>query len=667
MARKADFRAKAALTGVDDLNVPWSRALKRAERRAGRSFSKIERMGMRAHRGIRRGFARAGTELQGVGRAAGVARKGFGALAKTGGVLGVGLGLAVDKAGKFELEVARLGNLLEAGVDPVAEYGDLLQDMAVRFGTDPIEAAQAAYMAFSGGVETSKDALKEFLPVALKASKAGFAEPAVVVDALTSALNTFKDSGITAAEIANKLFVTEALGKTDFAQIAASIGDVAGFANSLGVSLDGILAPMASITKEGKTTSAAFTQMRALLTGVAGATGKFKKEFKKIGVPFGPDAIRSASDMVEWVTQLKKAVDVKGTGILFKLFGRQEARNAAIRLTTTGFEDLINITDGLGNSATALGDNWDNVQKRMGFRIQQFKQGFSVLVDSLGSGIAEGIGFANVASEDVPAAINRASRSVRQGAAGFASAFVGALVPANELADMDWQRFAVSAGRAFGEVASAIGKVAVAAANLINTAAEVKSAWDDAREGVDRTEEAAKRVGSRTIERTTLAEELYQLGPIGNEELRRSLQEQLNEQAAKVGAAIARGDFGRVGALTGTGAGRGVGMHAAGRARKRQRARQPVVQTAAAGLGAGLPFAGMVPTDVLAEVVRKSFAFDPRSRTGVMGQGRTEVGGEVKVTIEDKTGGTKEVSAEVVTKNPKVPVRASVGKRRTGT
>jgi len=667
MPKRADFRAKASLAGVDDLNIPWKRALKRAEKQAGRSFGKIERLGMRASRGMRRGFRAAGSAVQGAGRAAGMAKRGFGALAKTGGLLAAGFGMAVDRAGKFELEVARLGNLLDNSIDPVSEYSDLLKDMAIRYGTDPIETAQAAYMAFSGGVDTTKSALQEFLPVALKAAKAGFAEPAVAVDALTSILNTFADTGITAAEAANKLFVTEALGKTDFAKISSEIGQVAGFAKEMGVSFDEVLSTMATLTKVGLSTGAAFTQVSSIVAGIVQPTAKAEKRMKKLlGKEFvGAGAIKEVGSLVKWIERVKEVAAEKGPGIITEIFGRKEAIKGTVRLAGSGFEDLLTITAKMGDSAGTLDNKFANVQKRMGFRIQQMKTGFSLLIGELGGGIAEGLGLGDL--DDIPERVAKAGKGIRSGAKGFAEGFVKALDPANELATMDWQQFAVSAGRSFGEVTSAIGSLATAAADLINTAVDVKDAWDDARKGVDRSQQAAKKVGTRTIERVTIQKQIEELDAramYGDFAAGRAAQKLEEGLAQTVMEAWSVGHL-----RSNTLKDQGIGVHAAGQARQRKIARTGIAETGGAGLSAGLGIMGAaIPPEILAEVIRKSMAFDPRSRSGVMGAGKpVDIGGEVKITIEDKTGASKEVSVEATSKNPKVPVRPAVGKRKTGT
>lgn len=441
---------KAILRGEDELSRPWGVALKRAERQAGRSFTRIERMGLRAQRGFLRTGAAIGKGYRLANRGARAATGALGTFTKTLGGTAGAAALAVDQFGRYEMEVARLGNLLPKGSDAVGDFAGQIKGLAVQFGTDPIEAARAAYMSFSGGVEASKASLGSFLPVALKAAKAGFTEPAIAVDALTSVLNTYKDAGLDAAAVSDKLFVTEALGKTDFGQIASNIGQVAAFGRDMGLSFDEILAPMAALTKTGLTTSEAFTQLSSIITGVSAPTAKAQKAFKKFEIPFGPQAIKQAGGIVPLLQKIQEVTGKVGKGAILEIFGRTEARKGAFTLTSTGLTDVITTLDGLGNATGRTETNIENLQRTTGFRIQQMKTGFKALVGELGGGIAEGLGLDKI--ENIPEAVDRAGKKMRSGARNFAAGFLRAASGGKELSEIDWDKFGQNAGRVLGKL-----------------------------------------------------------------------------------------------------------------------------------------------------------------------------------------------------------------------
>ncbi len=625
MPKKADFAARAALRGVDDLSTPWDKALRRAERSAGRRFGRIERIGLRASRTLRRAMRKS---LDPIGAAGGALRRGgraLGVFTKALGVGGAVGALAVDRYGKYEVAVDRLGNVIDGAIDPVAEYGATLKRTAVAFAIDPIETATGAYMAFSGGVEGTKDALMEFLPVAAKASKAGRTELATAVDALTSIRNVYGDLGT--AEISDRLFVTEALGKTDFGKIAASIGDIVAQGDAAGLTLDEMLGPMASITKTGVETSAAFTQLSSMISGLQEPTPKAEKALKKLGISFGPGFVKNAGGMVNVIRQIRDAVEEFGAGEVLtkKVFGRKEGMKAATRLATSGFADLVEIVDALGESSGTTDERFGALQRRTGFRIEQLKVGAKALFGELGGGLAEGLGIDRL--EDVPGAVGRASVAVRSASKSFAEGFTRALVPGGKLAALDFDSMAKEGGKALGTIVSALGKFVVWAGHAINKAGKLV-------EGVEAFADAAIKLG--VVDDPGVAQrgrfvDRDELDPWGLS--RGYIPEQLRRPGDELPAGVR--EIGR-GAMTAELARRTTAPDLGG------------FRAAPSGGGAAR-IAGLV------------------NKLGPRGAGEAagvDVGGEIVVTVNVPSG----VDAHVATKSKtrKVPLRASVGKRAEG-
>jgi TP901 family phage tail tape measure protein len=641
MGRRADFKAKAALVGYDELSVPWKKALRKAERQAGHSFSRIERLGLRATRGINRGFRAIGTVGAGTGKVLRATSRGMSTFTKAAGATAAIGALAVDQYGKFELQVARLGNVIGDGVDPVAEYEQTLRDMSIALGTDPIETAEAAYQAFSGGVRTTKKELQKFLPIALKASQAGFTEPAIAVDALTSVLNTFKDSGLEAVDVADKLFITEALGKTNFGEIASNIGQIASFSREMGLSFDETLAPMAALTKTGLNTSEAFTQLSSIIAGVVKPTKASEKAFKKYKIPFGADAIKKMGGIVPLMERLQGAVAKGGKDTIPELFGRKEAIKGLIALTGSGFEDLTGTLGALENSAGTLDKKFANVEQRTGFKIKQMKTGFKLLVTELGGGIAEGLGLNKI--ENVPEAVGRAGKQIRGAAKGFASGFLQALAPGEKLADLDWTQIASDAGKAFGEFATVLGDAARLAIDLATNVANVASAISNLAKGNDdpaekRRLKATGRKGA-FVNEAALREDVQfaarNFGSAATIDAADSLRE---KNALDAGRAWFGGKSTKGGALG---------------QRSQQRA-SAGAQTPggfmAGGAGGAAPIQGLV---------------DKLSARAQAERGFERVGGEIKVTVKVDGPGTATVTNSSKA-SPTVPIKASVGKRKVG-
>lgn len=517
------FSAAAELVGKDKLSRPWKKALRSAERQAGRSFSRMERIGLRATRVLNKGFRATGRGVRAVGIATRGAGRAMGAMARvTGGVVAAGA-LAVDQFGKYELAVARLGNILGTkGKDVVEEYGDELKKLSVELGVSPLETALAAYQALSGGVDRNKDSLIKFLRAAGQASVAGGTDMATAVKAATGVMEVFGDEVGDVNDIFNKLFVTEREGVTTFGELASNMGDVTSFARAMGLSFDEVLGPIASLTKTGLSTSAAFTQLTAIIAGVTNAQGKQKKAFRKFKIPFGPDAIKKAGGFVKLLEKIG-AASRKDKGAFQKLFGRKEAIKGTARLAQSGLETLQETMAGFSGQTDIFQNNFKNMQKRTGFRIRQLKSGFSGLIGELGAGLAEGAGLAAIGSDKMGERFAKAGKAVKSGAKNFAQGFIGALTPGQKLADIDWDQAAKDAGVGFGKFIVILGKVGSVALAVVEAIADVARTVADLAGGDDPAQRAQQKTEARgdivdpieeAIEREEIREE-FKRGRIG--------------------------------------------------------------------------------------------------------------------------------------------------------
>jgi TP901 family phage tail tape measure protein len=472
----ADFKASASLEGIDDLSIPFSKGLRKAEKAAKRSFGRIERMGLRARRAVAFAGQRQfhpGKRIKQIGK---MARSTLGSVTKLAGATTALGALAIDRFGKFELAVSRIGNLLTDDRDAVEAFGAQLKRISLQFGIDQIEAAEGAYLAFSGGVETSSEALADFLPAAAKLAKAGKTDLPTAIDALTTFKEIFPE--LSATNVSDLLFVTERLGKTDAGQIAQSIGGIAGVAKDAGVPIQQILAAIASITKGGKSTSEAVTQIGAVIKGIRNPAKELQKNFKDLGVPFGPLALRQAGGLAEIMQSISEISDA---GAMQKLFGkRQEAIQGATRLTQTGLKPMLETADALADSAKISEKNWANMSRRTGFKVEQLKAGFAGLFTEFGGGLAEGLlGDKDLTPDEIADSFESAGRRVRSGAKNFAVGFVQALTPAGDFAKMNFDDMAKSAGKAFGKMITGLGKLLSLISETAEKVVEVTGAFSD--------------------------------------------------------------------------------------------------------------------------------------------------------------------------------------------
>ena len=84
-------------------------------------------------------------------------------------------------------------------------------------------------------------------------------DTAAAADAITTILNSYQLSASQATAVSDKLFATVKRGKLTFSELAGSIGKVSAVAAIAGLSLDELLATIATITRQGIRSDQAMT------------------------------------------------------------------------------------------------------------------------------------------------------------------------------------------------------------------------------------------------------------------------------------------------------------------------------------------------------------------------------------------------------------------------
>jgi len=211
---------------------------------------------------LNRGLDRMKGKLAGAGRML----DGLAAKAKMAFAVGipVAVGLSVRAARDYERGMARVSTMLSGeGMAWMPRYRRELSAMAVEFGESTETLANGLYDLLSAGVAPAM--AMRTLRVATEAAKGGFTDTSVAVDGLTSLLNAYQLSANQAGRVTDLMAVTVKSGKTTFAELSAVIGKVAPMANAAGMSIETMLAALATMTRQGMSTSEAAVRLVAIL------------------------------------------------------------------------------------------------------------------------------------------------------------------------------------------------------------------------------------------------------------------------------------------------------------------------------------------------------------------------------------------------------------------
>lgn len=261
---------------------------------------------------------------------------------------------AVGAASDFE---AALGQLAIVANDTGVPIGQLRQQLLDLSKTTPLALGDLtkAYATAVGSLPKGANQAKvafEALNAAQLAARASGATTEETLRGITAILNTYGDTGITAAQITDKLFATFDQGAATVPELTASIGQVAGIAKSFGISIDEVFGTIAVLTRGGQTASEAITNLRQALISTAngGAMEKVAGQLKALGLSadlFSAQSLRQ-NGLIGVLGQVEKA---GGKPILNKLYTDTQGFLAVSTLLAKGLEQTRDDIERVGQSA----------------------------------------------------------------------------------------------------------------------------------------------------------------------------------------------------------------------------------------------------------------------------------------------------------------------------
>jgi len=197
--------------------------------------------------------------------------KAFGNGVRRLGLKMAGLGTAVAAPmvasgkvfGDFENQMKMVSTMLAEPEKYMDAFSRGIRKLSVDFGESTDVLAKGLYDLLSASVDPAH--ALDVLAVATKSAKGGMTDTAVAVDGLTSVLNAFQMSADQAGHVADVMFQTVKRGKLTFADLAANIGKVAPMARAAGMSMEDMMAAIATMTRQGLGTDEASTRLVNIL------------------------------------------------------------------------------------------------------------------------------------------------------------------------------------------------------------------------------------------------------------------------------------------------------------------------------------------------------------------------------------------------------------------
>ena len=324
-----------------------------------RTENQINDLGGSVENGIAR-FTRFGTALkslninaESVGSA--LERMGDKVAKVTAGLAAAAGTTAIKSWMNLEDEVANISTIADYSKISVDQLTDGIISASNETGVVATDIASATYQAISAAVDTA-DAT-DLVTRAAKAAKAGVSDVTTVINGSTSIINGWKLQGEDANRVFDKLLKTQQLGKTSIGELSQTIGQVAGLAPQLNVSIDEVLATVGALTQSGYQTSSVMSGLKGVLSAILKPTSEAQEQAKALGLEFNSTALQ-AKGLTGFLADVQEKT--KGDAdALAKLFGSVEGLSAVMALGGNSADAYNSILEALGNSAGVLETMFD--------------------------------------------------------------------------------------------------------------------------------------------------------------------------------------------------------------------------------------------------------------------------------------------------------------------
>ena len=322
----------------------------RAGRSAAMARGDIDRFNLSA-RATQSVVASARTALSGMAAAFGV---------------GIIISSSISQARAFGTALSEVGTLIDGTAAQTEYLEQTSRQLAATYGGTGTAQAQAFYQAISAGA-SSVEAATETLEAANRLAIGGVTDVTTAVGVLSTAMNVYASTNLTAAEASDAIFVAVKAGVTTVGELSAALGKVLPLAEKMGLTFDETAAAVAALTKGGLSTAESVTGLRAALAAVLGPSSQAEEIAKRLGINFSASGLEArgfAGFMADVVSSTGGSAEQMQT-----LFGSVEAVGAALAFSGSAGESMNAILGDMSNKAGATTEAFNKMSEDMQQRL----------------------------------------------------------------------------------------------------------------------------------------------------------------------------------------------------------------------------------------------------------------------------------------------------------
>jgi TP901 family phage tail tape measure protein len=167
-----------------------------------------------------------------------------------GGAMVVGVGAAVTQAANFEQKMADVKSVSGATADEMSKLGDLAKEMGMKTAFSATEAAGGIEELIKAGL-TVEQIINGGLEASLNLAVAGNLQLAEAAEIASTALNSFKSDGLSAATAADILAGAANASATDVQEMKFGLSMVSAVASGIGLTFRDTATSLALFAQNG--------------------------------------------------------------------------------------------------------------------------------------------------------------------------------------------------------------------------------------------------------------------------------------------------------------------------------------------------------------------------------------------------------------------------------
>ena len=197
----------------------------------------------------------------------------------------------IQLSAQFETNMRNVNSITGMSEQALGGLSQQVLDLSKTLPQDANNLASGLYDIASSGFQGAQGL--QVLEASAKAATAGMSTTATAAQAISGVLNAYGLSAASAKDVSDSLFQTVNLGVLTFDDLGQGMGQVIGTAAAAGVSIDGVGAAIATMTKAGIKPAESFTALNQLLAQMIQPGDALSGVFKSLGYESGAAALKS--------------------------------------------------------------------------------------------------------------------------------------------------------------------------------------------------------------------------------------------------------------------------------------------------------------------------------------------------------------------------------------